>query len=495
MSSPKILAASVLIPLLFGFIALVYTGVLSSGSAGGGYGVLSLDEAVPEAAVTGALNGNGLEGIISESSQWVFLDDFGSLERIPLTEYWERIESFDLRNDGYAEELRAFFVRDGRRFLYIPLSSPKKLSLFDNGYGALQREVALALGDTPYSLTLPRSPRPLAWYGILFGCAAAGTLILSVFPQGRAGRALIPALSLLPLTVPLALWGSTGFALSGALFGVFGVTLAPLREFFVSRCYGRLSFSSRTGDIQWGSYRVSWLLAGVFLLIYGFICFTGKTPVLISLAVPVSFFCVLAAALWAGAAREKLRDHVRFLPVEIRDRPMGFFQFPRIVLPFALISLAALAPASSAGESGGGMADFPLPPVDYYYRHAAFQASFSLRPLGVVPEGIPLPEAGTGARPYLRYTLGDDGLIAGGVSPLGREEYPEAGEFPPFPLEDLAAFLGGGAFRPASERGEAGELAPVFIILVPGLLSLFHTGKPYRKKSGVLLYADKRAAA
>ncbi|MDR1949546.1 MAG: hypothetical protein LBQ38_09145 [Spirochaetaceae bacterium] len=513
MSPCKTLVISLSVSLFFGLLSFLYTGALSPGGTGQGYGILSLDETFSDEGIAEALNRNGIGGVVSESSQWVFLDDFGNLERIPLGEYRERLEDFDPRNDGYAEQLRAFFVREGRRFFYIPLVS-------DRGKGALQKRVALSLGDTPYSLVLPRAPEQVPWLFILFGCAALGTLAFSLFPPEKGDKALFPALSLMPLLAPFALSGSAGFALSGALFGLFGVTLAPLREFFTSRRYRASSLSFRHWETRWGSDRVSWFLAVLFLLIYGLVCFTGGVPVLTALAAPVSFFSVLCTALWAEANQGKIRDHIRFLPVEIRDSRLRLSGFPRIVLPFALISLAALAPDSLVpgtgavfygdADSGGVGGDLLLPAAADYYRHAAFQASFSLRPLGAGPEEAAGPEAfpreGLGDYPYLRYVLGDDGLIARGVPLLDTRVYPGgdpgalgsgasmsgAGELPPFPLEDLTAFLGGRALTP--EPGP-GDLIPVCIILIPGFISFFGTGRQSRKKSGLLLYTDKQVAA
>jgi hypothetical protein len=484
-----------LIPLLFGLLSLVYTKAFIPHRAGGGYGILSLDETVAEGPVVEALNRNGIGGLISESSQWVFLDDFGTLERIPLPEFRNRVEVFDPRNDGYAEQLHDFFVREGRRFFYIPLSAAKGPLIYYDGYRVLQKKVALSLGEISYSLVLPRAPQPVLWYLILFGCASLGTLILSAFRPEKSGRAFLPALSLLPFLAPFALNGPAGFALSGAFFGLFGVTLAPLREFFISRRYRMQSFSSRTGGFQWGSYRISWVLAAVFLLVYGLICFAGEIPVLIALAALVSFFCVLCTSLQTEANRGKIRDHIIFLPVDIREPSLRLSRFPRIVLPFALASLVSLGSSlpfrSDFRDTDGRGTDLFLPSAGDYYRHAVFQAFFSLRPLGAGPAEL-LPGEGTGSYPYLHYTLGADGLISGSI-PLA-EEYPETGDFPPFPLEDLVIFLGSEVLRPVPDRG-VWDLMPVFIIFIPGLLSLFGTGRSYRKKDALLVYTDKQVAA
>jgi hypothetical protein len=72
---------------------------------------------------------------------------------------------------------------------------------------------------------------------------------------------------------------------------------------------------------------------------------------------------------------------------------------------------------------------------DDYNRHIAFQKSFPYRPLNQEPNTF-LPEA-LKQEDYLRYYLGEDGLITGNDAYAVSEE----GQTPPFPLEKLMAFL------------------------------------------------------
>ena len=80
------------------------------------WAVLILDEAHEDRRIRESLAGIG--AFISESSQNIFIDDFGSVKKIPLDSYYDEIEAFDPRNDGYAEKLSAFFVRDGKRLFF-----------------------------------------------------------------------------------------------------------------------------------------------------------------------------------------------------------------------------------------------------------------------------------------------------------------------------------------------------------------------------------------
>jgi hypothetical protein len=115
-----------------------------------GYAVLSLDEGVPDRAAAVALERGLGRPVIAESSQWVFLHNFGSLERIPLGDYEGRLEVFDPRRDGYAQKLRDFFVRDGRRRMFIPLDRKLFGSRFPlNPRRVLEARIAAALGAAP----------------------------------------------------------------------------------------------------------------------------------------------------------------------------------------------------------------------------------------------------------------------------------------------------------------------------------------------------------
>jgi hypothetical protein len=351
-------------------------------------------------------------------------------------------------------------------------------------------------------------------YLILFCAAAAATLVVFFFLRKRGEGSLIPVVSLLPLTAPFSLAGSPGFALSALFLALLCLLLAPLRELFASRGYGYKPFSLRARRIQWGSYRVSWGMTLVLICAYGGICFFGGLSPVTGAGGLVFFLISLGAVLRAESNRGKTQDHIRFLPVPIVSPRGGMSRFFRIILPFATASLAALftdpllgfpdGPAASpagfwgaSGETGAEDSGAGLPGADSligageYYAHFAFQSAFSQRPLRT---GDPGDRTGSPADPeesYLRYVLGDDGLITGSrpVADAGPEE-----GIPPFPLEDLMLFLGspGTYARPVPRAADA---LPALIALIPGLCSLFRIGTKYRKKGAFLAYHDKRIAA
>jgi hypothetical protein len=488
----KPVVVSLFIALVFTLLSLFSMRRLLPEGRGASYAVLSLDKSWSDSRIVGMLNEAGVETVISESSQWVFLDDFGYLRRFSPEEYRERLEPFDPRNDGYAERLHAFFVRDEKRLFFIPLAGAFR----GRSYGWLKKNILSGLGDIPYSLEFLSSSGSVSWLFILFGAGAAGTLIFLFFSRGLARREPPGIVLLLPVAAPFALAGSPGFALSALFFGLFAVSAAPLREFFVSRRYGYKPFSPRAREIQGANHRFSWCLVALFLCVYGGISCFGSIPVAASGAGFVAFSAILWAVLWMESHQGKVRNHIRFLPVQIRRSGGGLSSFPRIVLPFALASLFALfleLPASEPAASGyaGIMGEGApiLSPADYA-AHLAFQSSFSLRPLGAIPD--PSANAGSDAAyPYLRYILGDDGLIAGSAAYDG---FPETGEAPPFPrdMERLMEFLGGNT---QPRRHTPGDLIPVMLVLVLGILPLFSIGKKYRNKKSLLVYTDKRVAA
>jgi hypothetical protein len=454
--------------------------------AGGGYVLLLVDEAQDDRALEAALTRAGVEGAISESTQWVYWDDFGELRSIPLDEFSQAAEAFDPRHDGYAETLRGFFVREGERRLYIPLSPGPEAAR------RLQARVARALGDIPFTLKVlslqgapllgAPSSGPFPWEWLLFLLAAGGALALSgVFPQ---------ALALVPLTAALALAGPAGFALSGILFALFGILRSPLRELFAFRRYRFPGAGLRGRGIQMRVFKFSWLVSLLFLAAYGFICIWGNIPLVLG-GLALGCFCgVTALVHWAESGRGRGQGHIRFMPVPLGRPSLNPALFPRTMLPFFLASLAALAlplvfPGLSAGEVPAYGEEEPfLLDEGAYLDHLAFQASFSLRPLGESRSGEPV---------YARYVLGEDGLIA--ESRAGDAVVGSGGEdaWPPFPLGDLMAFLGG--YRPNEAPPAGRDRVTVLVILILAVPSLVPSGGRPWKKGRFLIYHDKRVAA
>ncbi|MDR3303101.1 MAG: hypothetical protein LBS86_01675 [Treponema sp.] len=143
-----------------------------------GYAVLSVDASYSDGEiatrVSDAANTAISAGYSAESTQWVYFNDFGTMLRLSLDEYDERLDASvirDPRDDGYATRLRAFFVRDGRRFFFIPFERPALLDelktrfLRQSHSGNWELESALTetLVGLPFSLEWLGADRAPLW--------------------------------------------------------------------------------------------------------------------------------------------------------------------------------------------------------------------------------------------------------------------------------------------------------------------------------------------
>jgi hypothetical protein len=521
-----------------------------------GYAALALEQGAPDREITLALEQALGRPVLSESSQWVFLNSFNASERIPLDEYDGRLEAFDPRRDGYAEKLRNFFVRDGKRWFFIPLGREffGPLSPF-NSPGALEKRIAVALGAVSgpaeaaglpplpdaapgpgaggwvFSLELWRPGRPLVWYGALFGLAwilalalergagnSAGNLGAGSRPRRggfsgpaarsrrREGRRLL--LLLAPMMFPLALWGAPGLALA-ALFLLLGSLAAePLRELWART--GRPGANRKKHKapslLKAGAYR---FLVGYSLLLVPFffvIPWIGGIPPLLALL----NLAGLGGLYVLRLGFETRREFPRFVPLPILSSPAfaGKPAVPWPMLPFALASCLALfigSPGVRAVPGAGALESFRetwpfLVREDDYQAHVKFQMGFSRRAFQ------PLTAGGSpGASGYFHYTVGEDGLVAGVLPGVEEPGFPQEAEVPPFPLADLSNFLTSWKAQAASGSGPrvfpAGigvspesPLIPLLVFL-PVLLSL---GSRVRGRGGwrkTAVYDDKRVAA
>jgi hypothetical protein len=473
----KITVILIFAALLLGF-AVFYMGYrFLPPPEGKGYAVLSLDVSYEDRYIGELLDqGNG-GPYISESTQWVFWDDFGELIRLPLESYGDRVESFDPRNDGYARRLESFFVHEGKRFFFIPLSP----DVFGTSREKFEETLARCLEGIPFQVEFPGGSRPWGIYALLFAGAAAGMLLLSGAP--RIG------ISLIPLLGALSYWGPAGFALAASLTALFGLLLQPGREFFISRRYR--SRYTRMGK-KTGRRGFRWGVSPLFAAVYGVICFLGRFPLSLGVAGIFSFFIILGLSLWAEAARGTGMGHVRFVPVSISVHSMRIKEFSRIMVPFALGSLGALVLPSLIIGSHNAAGDNLLVPAEWrgyminsgeYEAHAAFQASFSLRPFRTGGDNQDSGE-------YLRYHRGGDGLI-GDYSAVEGGHTPEV---PPFPLEDLMNFLSRREYirSPAYTSGDLFSVLAVLFFCIPFFLPI---QQGHSKKKRLLVYNDKRIAA
>ncbi|MDR2661366.1 MAG: hypothetical protein LBC31_00045 [Treponema sp.] len=475
-----------------------------TGSFANGFAELSVDAAYSDRAVGEALSAAGITDYISESSSWVFLDDFGELKRVALDLYDEMVEPFDPRNDGYAEKLRSFFVKDGKRRFFIDLRpSGKALSGAPLANGQLEGRIAAALGEG-MAFTLDGfsaiQSRPRFWLLLLSLTASGGALFFALRNPGAFPREFSRlAATLIPVQGALALSGPGGFACAAALFGCFECLLPPIRENLLRVQLRRRRF--RFDRI----FRINWFLALFFFLVYVLAAAASRMDPLTAVLAGISAFAAFGFFLRLESSEsnpERGYIHRRFLPIPIRAPSFSLNSLPRMTLPFALASFFSLF-LPLFGPSGRSPDIFPavfprgdsplsampdIPSREEYEAHFAFQSSFSMRPLGS------RDQAGDAA--YLAYYLGEDGLIAGSRETTGLV-WPDYPEIPPFPLEELGVFLENRGNYTARGTG-TGDIFAALVILLLALPSCFRRVREKRKIGTFLILndkGDKQAAA
>ena len=423
------------------------------------YATLVCSKAVPDREIRERLENQGFTGLVSESGQWVLLDCFGSTEQIPLDQYQARILPIDPRNDGYAEKLRSLFVKDDKRFIYIPLGS------LNPAQGEkIEQRLASALGDIPYSFESVRraaADRPVLLFFILFFLAVVA--FFTVRPLRRALRPhAVSLLPCLPALAPLAPGGAAGFALASLLAGCAVIIAGP--------CLERFTMPQRRGLPP----ALCWLLPPFLVICYVILAFFSSLPSVFTLLVLVFFGGILAFSLWAalpaGAwalngwySKRRNSGHQRFSPVQI-VKPYSFsFAFSWAMLPFVAISLVLTCAGIIFSLSGS--AAFPiLPSVGAvteadYYAHYRFQSTFSQRSLHT-PGSLYAPEAFNGMGVY---ELAPDGLPGQILS--GDEKEPPLSGAPPFPLGDFLGQLNISGHSQTVAYELLSVLLPLFFIL------------------------------
>ena len=447
-------------------------------NVGSGYAVLTVDEAQDDRRIRETLARGGLDGFISKSSQEVPIDDFGFLRMIPLDTFRDKIEPFDPRDTGYAGKLKSFFVRDGQRFFFLPLdyTSAGKTARLDT-------QIAALLPEIPFTLTVLGQEKPLFWYFALLAAAGVSALFIS---RSRRFFALT-----LPVVLAFGWSGPAAFILAALLLGIWELLREPLGELSAARCYQRYNYAGNgfSGLCQkLKPFRMNCFLFFGFLMVFAVFSVTaGVSPVPLAAAF-VSLCLLYVLAFQAESERARKNRHIHFIPVPLLPFKLKTFSLFPLLLPFGLASMLALFAPLLPGVPPG-IFPSPLPAEDApvhtryivraedYYRHIDFQKSFSFRRL----DGDAAVFTAAGGQPFinepfLRYYLGEDGLIAGSTA--------KAVNFwtaPPFPLEKLMGFLlnyntaspvpGASAGAPSLTAKEWISVAIIFAAWILNLLS------------------------
>jgi hypothetical protein len=454
--------------LLFSLVSLCAAfGLLVLGSAAGyeefrgGYAVLSVDDSIEDRALLEILDsGKGvfeLGSLISESGQWVMLDNFGSLEQIPLDKYGARVLPFDPRNDGYAEKLKEVFVRDGKRFVYVPLKTGNwTVNILDKQFTTL-------LKDVGYSVDYYGIGKPLFFFFIAY-IAASICLLAVCYAKRNTHRGASGIVVLIPVFSSLAFFGAPGIAAAALLFGLFFLLREPLNEFIM---LPGLFSPGKTDKRQMiyreivKPYKLYWILLGMFALALGLLVVFSQLKFLFLIAVTAA---ALAVFFFFSRTMARLDGkHTRFTPVMIVKRRTPEFAFSFYMLPFAAAAFIAMfsAPHMSGPLVSDEKFDNIVEEMDYY-AHLTYQATFSTRQLG----------SRTAA--YPDYILENDGLPSPGRADSVNFTF-NKNDFPAFPLKNLMEFFksgtGNAAPSGAGGRKPVDEMT-IFVLLlfvIPGL--------------------------
>jgi hypothetical protein len=460
--------------IILGCAVLSFSGLLvlsfntTHGGTGKPYGILSVADSLGESTVLKMLSENHISSVISPSTEWVYINDFNGLRPVPLSQYGQILEPYDLRNDGYAEQLLGIFHSSGQQRFFIPLGNQLLYPLGPN----LSEKIQKIFKDVPYSLGIQQPSRG-SWVFVLLFLTAAG---VSLFFSKNVPVTLV-------VLLPLFFFSQIGpitLALSAPLLALSQVYTDPLREFFRSLLHkeGSRPFLSADSLKNFGT-----LIGIVFVGGLGLSLLSGTSPLLFLLALMAS----LGARFTYMYAEETIasnRGHHRFIPLTLFEHSPPPLEITRFMVPLTLAAVLALVfqlffffPGKTSTVPG-------LLHPENYAAHLAFQEKFSLTPLTTVPE----KSAQDG---YFSYHLGSDGLVDSKPDPMAPLNF-QGLAIPP--LEQLLfSYDGKGmGIGPSTVGGDSIAVIIMVIINIP----LVAKGIKRRRQRGAWsLYNDKRMAA
>ena len=411
------------------------------------FAVAECPVSVSDREAAGALSEAGIQGVVSESTQFFLLSAWNGVEQAPLDMLDERLLDSDPRRDGYAQKLRAFFVNKKTRRFFVPLSNWKNKSVL-----VIEAAIRNALSGIPiYSIILrnPQSP---------FISSLSRTF-------GMVGKT--------------AVWT--------VLFVICGLFIPAFFENFLSDRAYRLPGSHR--NIRRGKtpIAVSLFLAAVFIASGMADGITGVSW-LAFIVIPFALFLLgWTLPAWFRWKAAKRRGHILFRPIWA-TKPRSERARP----PIAIVCLLAVGAAACAASfftglgSGSGMAVFSnegyggLVSEEEYRAHSRRQAAFAYLPLGVDRE--------EDTPPYRRYTEDADGLyVAAGTVEI------EESVIPAYPFDSLAAFIEGAPVAAAPLPHTASGLPDGVLPFLIALAALFPFAILRRSEIGLRTPASSAA--
>jgi|GEM_PF-1015962 len=419
-------------------LALLYLGSLMGYEEfKGGYAVLSTDVSIDDRTLIALLNEEqtdftktGFFNIfggkpVSESTQWVAFDNFESLETVALDNYFTRIFPFDPRNDGYAEKLKEIFVRDGKRFVYIPLAAGNWKS------ASLDKQISYLLKDIPFSVNYYGIGRPLFFFFIMYACASFCLLIICL-ALNKAHHGNLIIISLIPVLSSLAFFGASGIGCAALLFALFVVLKEPLSEVFTKEKGLQDNESEKKIKSKIiAPYKYHLLLLAAIIIAVGIIVTFSQLKFLFLIAVFTAALLVYLFSLKILSV-SSIR-HKRFTPVLIIKKRFPAFSFSFYMLPFTLAAFLTLF--LSMYQTSSYISDVKFDNFvdeDEYYRHLEYQSSFSTRQFGSYNNAFP------------SFFFDTDGLPSIQATESYHQKdmiHTDLKHFPPFPLKHLMDFF------------------------------------------------------
>lgn len=409
---------------------LASAALLFFGSAQGyknfnsGYAVIFTDTSIEESVLLGLLekSANNFTGVpVSESTQWVLLDEFGSLQKIPLDKYSERLFPFDPRNDGYAEKLRELFVIDGRKVIYVPINTGVWNSAI------LDRQFKNLLGDINISIEYYGIVKPVYLFFTAYITSLIGLLIIC-YVKKMPYNCTVNLLPLTPVLSSLSFFGVSGIISSAVIFGFFILMREPLGDFMKLQADCSKDNTQMLKLIKkeiFNPYKLYWPVLPVFIILLGAVIFFSQVNPLFFLAVfIISLFIYLFSCKTMPALAGKRR---RFNPVLIIKNRFPDFSFSICISPFVIFSFIIILFIPNLPAQYVSNRNFNIAVNENdYHEHIFYQATFSRRQLG-----SPISS-------FQNYIYDEYGLpVPGETANLTVDYY----EYPPFPLQHMADFF------------------------------------------------------
>jgi hypothetical protein len=433
-------------PLIF----MIVHETTSSGWSDAGYTMVVLDEKADEEAVCANLSKHNVKNYIASSTETAFLNNFDSVLQIPLSKYFNNIETFDPRNDGYVERAFSIFVSDGKRRIFIP---NKELY----GIESPQKKLQNILGDDVL-IDTPVFSQNNTLNIIIF--IAASVLLLLIARKisiiQRDKFKFLYAIAFVPQLFMLASYGAAGFAIDASSLALFQVLRHPLLRFLTGVRYERklhLNFDIASFTYVFKIDKIQSLLKELIpdlnkiiplVIIFVAVSMIGKISFISAFCFFVFFGLSFCSCALAESLRGKIKEHIPFAFVPLKSyRPV---KFPTLPVPFLLAAMAHIV-LSSIFSTNSILNTGTVRPVAFknnnaivtkedFENHFRFQQNFSQTSLNL-SKRIIKPASDQN---YFHYNLGEDGLI------LSAEPYDDeslSGRIPEFTLAPLAAFLQG----------------------------------------------------